>query len=393
MYPIYAYDGIDSVWFYLSSTVHTGVGYAPVINLLCVVCAFVLLIFIIKEDNLGTLFSGCPLEVLVFWGGAQTSQKETPSLTPLAVCVLRGACVILVSIICFVLWCVRSFILGPCCIYALANNFAITEDAFDIVLNSVAVGFIFELDEVLYKQILPGAKRTAYETRMAHAPRPTSATVVPGTSLPLALTTNSVYVIDLVIGLTMWSSQMGFLGGQDRAPSIDVLLFDMAICRLALFASFEASVAYLARKAQARSQAVLMAHVAAYALVIAGSSLLVYTLVLAMSFHQWGMRVGFAEYISPEIWFCLFGTDEPAYAQIDCAIFHKDARPHLRYGNRTAFEFLWEESIIGLNQGPCWWAFIQWVWTNELDPNMCLSPPQIEMLNALPPHIQSRVSF
>ena len=43
-----------------------------------------------------------------------------------------------------------------------------------IVLNSVAIAFIFELDEVLYAPLVSTTKRAKYEQRQKEAPRASS---------------------------------------------------------------------------------------------------------------------------------------------------------------------------------------------------------------------------
>lgn len=55
--------------------------------------------------------------------------------------------------------------------FGAAGNFAAATDAQEIVLNSVAIGFVFELDDFLYGALLNKTRRSEFEEG---APRPTS---------------------------------------------------------------------------------------------------------------------------------------------------------------------------------------------------------------------------
>jgi hypothetical protein len=62
----FAQDPVDPSWFYVDNSVITNGARLPIINLLASTCSLVLLGFICKSDNLGTLMSPSPIALLCF---------------------------------------------------------------------------------------------------------------------------------------------------------------------------------------------------------------------------------------------------------------------------------------------------------------------------------------
>jgi len=209
---------------------------------------------------------------------------------------------------------------------------------------------------------------------------------VRGAGLPVALTTNCVYILDLVVGLTMWSSSVGLLGGLDTRPSVDILLLYQVICRIAMFAVFQVTIAYLARKAQARSQAVLVAHVALYGMLLVAFTLLLHTVILALSYHNWGFRMGIGEWVSAELYYCLYQANpyyspDVDYSNVDCMMLHAIDSTQERLNNMTAFNFLHTQMGSGFAKPLCMWQFATWVWSDSLDPDyVCPTPELLSLL-------------
>ena len=70
--------------------------------------------------------------------------------------------VVLCLVLHALMWC-RSLLMPMYAAFGAAGNFAGSSNAADIVLNSVAIGFVFELDEWLYEALLNKEKRVTFE--------------------------------------------------------------------------------------------------------------------------------------------------------------------------------------------------------------------------------------
>eukprot|EP00325_Prymnesiales_sp_UTEX-LB-985_P006494 CAMPEP_0174698166 /NCGR_PEP_ID=MMETSP1094-20130205/3821_1 /TAXON_ID=156173 /ORGANISM="Chrysochromulina brevifilum, Strain UTEX LB 985" /LENGTH=143 /DNA_ID=CAMNT_0015895277 /DNA_START=39 /DNA_END=466 /DNA_ORIENTATION=- len=141
-----------------------------------------------------TLLTACPLEAAVF---APSSLKDAVSCPRTAG---RTALQAAAALVFQGFWCTHTAMLPGLLVIGSAILFANSDNALDLVLNSVAVGFIFELDEVCYSQVLPYYRRESYEARQTCAQPPTSALAAPGGQLTVSVASGLTYALDFVVG-------------------------------------------------------------------------------------------------------------------------------------------------------------------------------------------------
>ena len=123
--PAYADPMDKSLWY---STTHIDGTTQPFINIVCSVCSLAQLSLLIKIDNDCTMLTTAPLQVLLL------SERwwRRPGRALL--------CIWLQMEVLF-----RALILPLYAAHGAACNFAGARDAQDVVLNSVAIGFVFEV--------------------------------------------------------------------------------------------------------------------------------------------------------------------------------------------------------------------------------------------------------
>ena len=165
-------DPLDVSLFY-PSAVLPGT-HVPLSNITASIFSLILLALAFKNDTEGTLLTVCPLEFLFL---------PTPHAEPRPNSVRKSRVRRMVGtvggvtgkfIICLFLqihWTCRAILLPVLAGLGTASAFVGSKNAQDIVLNSVAIGFVFELDDFLYSALLNEARRHSYENK---APRPTS---------------------------------------------------------------------------------------------------------------------------------------------------------------------------------------------------------------------------
>lgn len=91
---------------------------------------------------------------------------------------------------------------GPIGAVSSAYIFADADTALDNVMNAVAVGFIVELDDVMYMQFLTAHDRASYEAQQASSPRGGFAHVVAGGAQIVSLCTILVCILGAGVLLT-----------------------------------------------------------------------------------------------------------------------------------------------------------------------------------------------
>ena len=210
MYPAYS-DPIHISLFYSWSVVEGT--QTPLLNCMASVCSLVLLALLVKNDTEGTLLSECPAVYALFVEpikfekpdlnrekdddeeGSQRSiaNRELSQAAAAAVDAVADAAedaavevaetglaltaVIGRMLLCTylqMLWSFRSFILPVCASIGTAMVLVNDPTCRDIVLDSVAIGFVFELDEFIYEAIIPGSKKKSYEERPPRQSSPLS---------------------------------------------------------------------------------------------------------------------------------------------------------------------------------------------------------------------------
>ena len=105
----------------------------------------------VRDDTVQTLFTAQPINRLIFRKGGSKLSRRRWARDILCVVPLQLA------------WAMRVVYMPILAAVASAYALAIVESAVDIVLNSVAVGFIFEFDDLLYATLLSARARQQYE--------------------------------------------------------------------------------------------------------------------------------------------------------------------------------------------------------------------------------------
>lgn len=153
------------------------------INLMTSLCSLSLLALLLKQDHEGTLLTTAPLQQLMLGDGdhllpdAERVAKEAEEVerskgrSALERGARRVGRVLLLLFLQAILL-TRALILPLYAAFGAAGNFAGATDAQEIVLNSVAIGFVFELDDQLYEWLLSKDRREEFEST---TPRPMSA--------------------------------------------------------------------------------------------------------------------------------------------------------------------------------------------------------------------------
>jgi len=142
----------------------------------------------------GTLLTTCPVEILCLPRSKFDKRPDPPrSLVYWTVQTLN--CTLLM-----VAWCCRALLLPILGGLGTAQAFAGSSSAQDIVLNSVAIGFVYELDDVLYQTLLPERTRKAYEQKPPLATSPLS-DFVPNGQMVVTLYTWLAFIVDVGVSL------------------------------------------------------------------------------------------------------------------------------------------------------------------------------------------------
>ena len=113
---------------------------------------------LLRKDNEATLLTTCPLE-----GACLPDRAPAPAAACLAVRALRNLWWLLLCMYLQLLWCVRAVLAPVLALVGTRSAFHSSKSAAEIVLNAVAIGFVFELDEFAYSQLLGKRRRTRFE--------------------------------------------------------------------------------------------------------------------------------------------------------------------------------------------------------------------------------------
>ena len=137
---------------------NTEVFYAlPKANLLASLASFFLVAFFMNDDTAATLKSVCPIDSLV-WG-------ERPTLS------VRGAGSVLTSLLLQCVWNVRAVVIPSLAGAGIGLLMSVTRNAVDITLNSIAIAFLFDLDELAYSWLVTKRMSVLYEELGPPLPR------------------------------------------------------------------------------------------------------------------------------------------------------------------------------------------------------------------------------
>lgn len=158
-------DQVDFSLFYpdtsitRSGTFHNnGSFYAlPKANLLASLASFFAVAFFMKDDTEATLKSVCPIDSLV-WG-------ERPTLS------VRSAGSVLISLLLQCFWNVRAVVVPSLAGAGIGLLMSVTRNAVDITLNSIAIAFVFDLDELAYSWFVTKRMSILYEELGPPVPR------------------------------------------------------------------------------------------------------------------------------------------------------------------------------------------------------------------------------
>jgi len=145
-------DPVELHNFYQSKTIIINNTPVPVVNVLASLVAIVLLACgPLRDDNLQTMTAPQPIDSLLFRKAGSTVHSHTWLKELLLVLPLQ------------LTWVCRAVLLPTLAVVGTATGLACANSAVDIVLNSVAVGFIFEIDDAMYTVLLDEQSRLAYE--------------------------------------------------------------------------------------------------------------------------------------------------------------------------------------------------------------------------------------
>ena len=140
--------------------------HQPIINVVASLIAILMLVSgPVRDDSIQTFFSAHPVDRLLFRKHGSHRRRRMWLRDLLFVTPLQLA------------WAVRALLTPTLAVLGTAMALASAESAVDIVLNSVAIGFIFEFDDALYTILLTAPDRRRYEDS---PPEPGTCLAVPG---------------------------------------------------------------------------------------------------------------------------------------------------------------------------------------------------------------------
>ena len=216
-------------------------------NVVTSVCSILLMGFVLKVDNESVMQTICPLEALLdrLVPSAADAPAEQPG--PLGPRCADAMLVLKCSLL-QLFYSIRAAVLGPLCMLGSAYIFAEADTALDNVMNSVAVGFILELDDILYEQLIDQPVRDEFEANMAALPHQSSPQVVPGGRLVVSCCTCLVYFIDFTLAILAYVCVTGRWGDCDDNVTKYVAIQTNVCLRIGIFAGGEMLLAFLARR-------------------------------------------------------------------------------------------------------------------------------------------------
>lgn len=153
---------MSTVNFYVGKTTRDDAGdMVPTINVLASGVAMFLLTLVLSSDALETLLTPHPIVgVIMSHDRSQTVQRH---LSPIDV---------VLAMFLHIIWAVRAIFMPAMAAVGTAMAMASANDSVEIVLNSVAIGFVFELDNVMYPILITSNDRNAYEASAPAAGTP-----------------------------------------------------------------------------------------------------------------------------------------------------------------------------------------------------------------------------
>ena len=166
--------------FYPHTTVE-GVGQKtlPRIHLAASLCSLLLLALSMKNGSEGTVLTVCPLDVVAFSSTyGHLDGKREGGMIALLDSVYAHVCLVLLAVYMQVLWTVRVALLPSLAALASAAAFAGSTTTQDIVLTSVLIAFVLNLDEFLYRTVKPERAQNAAPLHRAFCIEPTSPLVL-----------------------------------------------------------------------------------------------------------------------------------------------------------------------------------------------------------------------
>ena len=161
-FPLFA-DSISFANFYYTTDVFGIGGDQPAINLYASTTAFLLLGLYMRKDNISTLATAHPIEIL-FEQDWPRSLRHQPLLL-----LWRSVA----GLILWAAWCVRAMLLPAYAGVGGALALAGSARADEIVLNSVAISFLFELDDMFYTLTRVRTRAAFEKSPLLPSPLPT----------------------------------------------------------------------------------------------------------------------------------------------------------------------------------------------------------------------------
>lgn len=125
----------------------------PTITFLAGLAACVLLGFVIREEDVETLMTVSPIDVILY--------RKRPPDEPL----MRTASHVIFAVVLQAAWSCRALIVPTFVALGTSVALAGSTDALDVVLNSVAAGFILEVDDYIMPALVGEDEASAFEER------------------------------------------------------------------------------------------------------------------------------------------------------------------------------------------------------------------------------------
>jgi len=249
------------------------------LNVILSVCAVVLLAVYLKNDNEGTLVTVCPLEMLCLpqaGGGAPHVFAHGP---------LSVAWRLVVVLLAQITWCLRALLMPVLAGYGTVGAMLNASNGQDIVLNSVAIGFVLELDEFLYDNLLGKA---THEYHQKFALPATAPLAVQGGSSIATVHAKLIYVLDLVLLLHAFFTEVYDPSHIDLPTMVEVDIrrrYDRfrihIMMRATMLALAQGHLAMAGAKVRQMSRLSLVPHVFILMALMIASAAGIYTFVLA----------------------------------------------------------------------------------------------------------------
>jgi len=260
------------------------------------------------------------------------------------------------------------------------------------------VGFLFDLDEMLYVQLVTVESRQFYTEQLEDAPRARPECDTNGVSLAIFVASNFMYFIDMACSVLVYlgsTQSIQYTFETDPSDGSGTVAFFRinVFCRLSVFTLTEMYIAYCTRRDAVQStfasRATLVCRTLVYGALLMGFGFMVYSFLFSAMMLILGFRPpSYIESFSDTMEQCLQQTDTPD-APLDvplCQQLSQSEELHPELMNRTVFWFFHHEAGNGMSGWLCYMiAHMEMVWLTPAPKETgvdkhCLSEPLTAMM-------------